>query len=251
MEYNLKDYGDHIEKAYVDFIQKDFKTYENVWKLFIGNNGNHKMAGIPNYPKERNFKRQKFSEHTYTILQSTILLQRLIKKPIFNNQKVNTIEDFLNFQDDLLLFFTHLGRIRDNVKDATRCLLNLSETETTSKLDEFYHKRHILVHGITLPIKIKTDGEILIPVLSRNSADTVGWYNKEHSWQDIMDLETESIYITIQLLYCELLPKLVEIFGKFNKKIIDELNANNYILKFEYIIKNDIKNNGSGSCAIY
>ena len=45
-EYNLKEHGDHLEQAYVDFILSHFRTYEAVWKIFIGNKGNDTKADI-------------------------------------------------------------------------------------------------------------------------------------------------------------------------------------------------------------
>ena len=109
-----------MEQEFSKFIQTNFRTYEEVWKIYIGNKGNDTKAEIEGYPSERETKRQKFSEHTYTILQSVILLQRLIEKEIFSKDFLNTTNDILDLQDYLLLFFTHLGRIRDNVQEASR-----------------------------------------------------------------------------------------------------------------------------------
>lgn len=247
MEYSLKKHGDPLELTFSDFIATHFRTYEEVWKIYIGNKGNDIRAQIENYPKERELKRQKFSEHTYTILQSLISLQRLIDKEVFGKGFVNSVNDILDLQDNLMLFFTHLGRIRDNVREASTCLLNLDESETTGLLDEFYHKRHILVHGKSLPIILKPNGEISLPVLSTNTVDAVGWYHKLNSWQDAAVLPNESVANTVNKLYWDLLPKLEEVFGKFRKKIEEELNEGNYKLKFENILFTGITRLGSGS----
>lgn len=77
----------------------------------------------------------------------------------------------------------------NNIEEASS-LLDLKETETSDLLKEFYHKRHILVHGKMLPIIFKQTGEILLPVLSKNGTDITGWYHKEHSWKDIVSLPT-------------------------------------------------------------
>lgn len=86
LEYNLKHHGDHLERSYADFIGCYFKTYEAVWKIFIGNKGNDTKADIQGYSLDKDIKRQNFSEHTYTILQSVILLHRLIEKEHSVNQ---------------------------------------------------------------------------------------------------------------------------------------------------------------------
>lgn len=246
IEYNLKEHGDHLEKAYVDFICSHFRTYESVWKIFIGNKGNDTKADIRGYPADKDFQRQKFSEHTYTVLQSVILLHRLIDKDVFNKPFANSTNDILDLQDYLLLFFTHLGRIRDNVKEASK-ILSIEVTETTNLLEEFYHKRHILVHGQMLPIIFKNTGEILLPVLSKSGTDIKGWYDKEHSWKDVVRLPTEELNNTASTLFWELLPKLEEIFGKFKKTIETELNKNNFKLNFENNIYSNVQKHGSGS----
>jgi len=119
MEYNLKEHGDHLETKYANFIRTHFRTYESVWKIFIGNKGNDIKADIQGYPEDKNILRQKFSEHTYTVLQSVILLNRLIEKDIFNKPFANSTDDILDLQDYLVLFFTHLGRIGDHIIDVS------------------------------------------------------------------------------------------------------------------------------------
>ncbi len=109
MEYNLKEHGDSIERAYSNLIQSNFGTYEDVWKLYIGNKGNDTKADIIGYSKEREEKRQKFSEHTYTILQSVILLHRLITNKKFALLQFNDLDEVLDLQDNLLLFFYTFG----------------------------------------------------------------------------------------------------------------------------------------------
>lgn len=233
MEYNLREHGDSIERVYSDLIYKYFRTYEDVWKLYIGNKGNDTKADIPGYSKEREEKRQNFSEHTYTILQSVVLLHRLITNEKFASLQFSVLEEFLDLQDNLLLFFTHLGRIRDNVESASTCLLHAKTKETTSILDEFYHKRHILVHGKTLPIVFRNSGEIFVPTLSKNGTDISGWNHKEHKWEDISHMPQESLEITVTQLYWELLAKLIEVFGIFKKEIDEELNNENLKLIFD------------------
>jgi len=121
--------------------------------------------------------------------------------------------------------------------------------QTTTLLDEFYHKRHILVHGKTLPIIFKASGEILLPVLSKNGIDISGWNHKQHAWGDVVSLPTEPIEIAVSQLYWELLSKLMQIFGEFRNKITDELNQNNLKLAFDRSQTN-MQAFGSGSCAV-
>lgn len=249
MEYSLQTHGDPLEQKYSEFVQKHFRTYELVWKLYIGNKGNDTRADIENYPKEREEKRQKFSEHTYTILQSLISLHRLIDREVFEKGFISSIEELLDLQDNLILFFSCLGRIRDNIQEASRCLLNIDENETTALLDEFYHKRHLVVHGKMIPIILNSNGEISLPILSKSTVDVTGWYHKINSWQDVSQFSTETIGNTTQKLYWDLLPILEQIFGIFRKSIESELTEGNFVLKYDTIDYKEEIRYGSGSYA--
>lgn len=246
MEYNLKEHGDHLERNYSDFIRKYFNNYEDVWKIFIGNKGNDTKAEIVGISIDLDTKRQNFSEHTYTILQSLILIHRLIEKREFTKTISNTTEDILDLQNNLLLFFTHLGRINDNVESVTH-IIDLKSSETTELLKEFYHQRHILVHGKMVPIIFKQNGEILLPELSKNGTDITGWYHKEHSWKDINKLPKSELEQTATKLYFELISKLNEIFGVFKKKIENDLKFKGLQIKFEQENYPEIHRHGSGS----
>ena len=137
-ELNIKEHGDQLEREYADFLQEHFKTYEATWKLYIGNKRDNTKSNIAGYPPERDEKRQQFSENTYTILQSLILIYRLINKDVFSKNSTLSIIEKLDLQDNLMLFFTHLGRIRDNVVEATKCLINPNVNKVESQLEDFF-----------------------------------------------------------------------------------------------------------------
>jgi uncharacterized protein YkvS len=232
MKHTLRNNGDALEKAYSNFINDNFKTYEIVWQNYIGNDGNNVIATIIGYDSERNKKRKEFSEHTYTILQSIILLKRLVEKYEGLDISIKSIEDILDFQDLLMLFFGHVGRINDNLNIAELCLINKFSKESTTSLNSIYHKRHLIIHGKTLPFIFDETGNVLIPVLGTNTNDRSGWYHKQNSWDDINNLKSETIEITIKDIYINLLQKLNHIFGLFNKDILNELEQSD--LQIDY-----------------
>jgi hypothetical protein len=232
MKYLLKNHGDALEKSYASFINDYFNIYELVWQNYIGNDGNNLIATITGYDSERNKKRKEFSEHTYTILQSIILLNRLVENYERRDKSIKTIQDILDFQDLLMLFFGHVGRINDNLCDAELCLVNKFSKDSTASLNTIYHKRHLLIHGKTLPFIFDEMGDVLIPVLGTDTNDRSGWYHKTNSWDDINYLKSETIEITIKDIYVELLEKLNHIFGLFNKDILSELEHSN--LQIDY-----------------
>lgn len=232
MPYNIKNHGDILERTYSDFIMKNFPTYEKVWQLYIGNIGNDSKAEIQNYPADRDVKRQAFSEHTYTVLQSVILIFRLLEKKCFDKIKSLSIEEKLELQNNILLFFAHIGRIRDNVKAAATCLLNIDIKELEERFDEFWHKRHIPIHGRILPIVYKENGDLEMPVLSKNDEDPAGWNHKINNWPDILSMPIKSIKETTNELFWQMMPLLVDTFGKFEKSISKELSQKELMLKY-------------------
>ncbi len=233
-EFNIKEHGDQLEREYADFLQKHFKTYVATWKLYIGNRGDNTKSKIADYPSERDEKRQQFSENTYTILQSLILISRLIEKDVFSKNTIRSLTEKLDLQDNLMLYFTHIGRIRDNVVGATKCLLDINVNKVESQLEDFFYKRHIFVHGKTIPIIFKTNGEIYLPVLSKDNNDKSGWNLRESNWNDVKWLPKEELHVTTSQLYCQLLNMLNQIFGEFKKKIEKELKQNNLKLEFDW-----------------
>lgn len=246
-EYSLKKHGDPLEKEFSKFIGQYFRTYESVWKIFIGNKGNNTKADIENYPSDRERKRHEFSEHTYTILQSLILLERLSKKEVFNKIDAKNVSEILDLQDSLLLFFAHLGRTRDNILSAAQCLLNIDLSGIETSLSEFYHKRNVIVHGQMLPIAFKANGEIIIPLLSKNSSDTLRWHDTEHIWTNFPSLPTERLTVTISQLYWELLSKTNNIFGTFEKVIKTELKTTKSKIRVQYSLSLTAYASGSTS----
>lgn len=246
MEYNLKEHGDHLEKKYYDFIQINLPTYELVWKLYIGNKGDDTKADITNYSPDRDKKRQQFSEYSYTILQSVIALNRLTESSFLEQKFENQTDEILDLQNFLLLFFTHLGRINDNVNAASSCLLNIDSKKLSGILEEFYYQRHILVHGQMIPMIFGEDRKVLLPILNKNKRTSLGWDHKKNNWDDITFLPTENFTTTIYQLYWDLIPKLKEIFGEFKNKINEELVKGNFSLKYEDNITSKINLHGTG-----
>ena len=199
MTYTLQYHGDVLERTHFDFIQNYFPTYEKVWAKYIGNNGLNIKADILGFSNERNEGRQKFSEHSYTILVSFISLKQIIDSlDAFKSLNSKDAKDILRIHDTLLLFFSNLGRINDNLIEAGK---HFAVNAITQSLAELYHKRHIIVHGSIIPIIFHESGDLYIPHLSKSSSDTIGWNHKEHNWNDITLLRSETIEISLSDLF--------------------------------------------------
>jgi hypothetical protein len=240
VKYNIKNHGDLLEKTYSTFITDYFPTYEKVWQIYIGNIGNDTKAEIPGYTSEREKSRQAFSEHTYTILQSLVSIHKLLEKRSFHISASLELDEKLSLHDNILLFFTHIGRIRDNIKAAAICLTVIDIKKLDKQFDEFYHKRHIPVHGRIMPILFTENEEPKMPVLSKNDEDRSGWNHKINDWPDISTIKAQSINSTMQELFWSLLELLKNVFGAFENAILKELNTGGFQLKFEYIPNDQI-----------
>ena len=119
MIYNLKEHGDPLEKAAIVFIQEKIPCYEDVWQIFVGNKGNSIIANIPNFPYTED--RINFAENSYTALESSFILHQLIKSGIFS-KKLETFDEYLEFNKSLITFFANLGRLRDTLLKAAEAI---------------------------------------------------------------------------------------------------------------------------------
>jgi len=235
-KYNIKLHGDSLEKEYADFIQTDFSAYESVWALYIGNRGNDTKAQIFGRSQEQEINRQLFSEHTYTILQSLISLKRIVESNAFSPKKVKSIKEVLDLQDSLLLFFTHLGRISDNLQDASTYLKTSIAKQVRNTLKKIYYKRNVIVHGKSIPMMYKSDGTISIPVIAISSDDPSGWNHVGNTpWTRAKHLNNEALSKTISQLYHELLSITNNIFGEFKIIISNDLATTCSVIHVEYL----------------
>jgi hypothetical protein len=112
MKYNIKENGDALEKEAFEFIQNRFPNYELVWQIYLGNKGNATIAKLPNYPY--NQKRENFAENSYTVLESSFIIDQLIKSEIFI-KSISSFNDYLDFMKSFITFFACLGRLHDTV----------------------------------------------------------------------------------------------------------------------------------------
>jgi hypothetical protein len=118
--FQIKEHGDALEKVAADFIKQTIPYYELVWQIYIGHKGDGTKADMPDYPFVG--KRNRFSQHTYTILESAYLIHTIIESKIFETP-IETIHDYLEFNKSFVSFFAHLGRIKDNLERATHELM--------------------------------------------------------------------------------------------------------------------------------
>lgn len=119
MTYSIKEHGDLLEKEATHFIREKFINYESVWQIYIGNTGNAIKAPLPNYPYEE--KRTNFAEHSYTVLESSFIISKILESKIFE-KSITSFKDYLDFNNSFISFFAHLGRMHDTIIKASNIL---------------------------------------------------------------------------------------------------------------------------------
>jgi len=232
-EYNLFDHGDILEHEAVDMIRERFPYYELVWKIYIGNGGKATKADIPGYSFDQ--KRQNFSEHTYTVLESIYIINQIIESKVFIS-KVSSFQEYLEFNKSFISFFAHLGRSRDNIIKAAEILQigNENVTKIRSGLAETYKARCIVIHGKKIPLQLDEDGLIKIPILGTSEQKAFAWNDKTHNWPDAIGMDDEYVADTCEDFFKKLLEILNNSFALFFNTIKEELAKHKCEIKFEY-----------------
>ncbi|CAN5466054.1 hypothetical protein BH10BAC2_BH10BAC2_23460 [soil metagenome] len=227
MEYNILEHGDALEKVACNFIRSHFSNYELVWKSYIGNKGNNKKADIPNYNDEK--RREDFSEYSYTVFESAFVMYKIVKSKILSNS-ITTIDQYIEFNKSFISFFAHLGRINDNILNATNELDKNYYSILGDKLDYLYKARHVVIHGKTIPITQDELGLVQIPQFYTDSSNIFGW-TKIKVWEEAQLATKNYAEDVVEEYYNDLIHIINNAYGYFYDVIMKELKAK---IKFEY-----------------
>ena len=81
--------------------------------------------------------------------------------------EVNSFEDYRRIINQLISFQAYAGRLRDNMEACYLAISNPYESKiATNSLEEFYHARHVFIHGKKVPFGIDKDGLFKISNIS-------------------------------------------------------------------------------------
>ena len=163
MTWNLKDYGDPLEKSALNFIElNDLGGYKNFWNEFVGNiNGN--PARLEFQDGNIDNKRKLLAQWNYTILKNLYIINRL-QTTRYNKHKIrhNNLNDVLHYDKDFILV-THLIYNNIEILDKINDLLNGKSGigSFKTKYRDFINFRNLLSHNIK-PLT-KYDNSYLVP----------------------------------------------------------------------------------------
>lgn len=208
---NIKIHGDILECNYYDKIIVRLTQYEEFWKIFIGNNGRAKI--IKSDDENIDDVRKYVAQHSYTILESLVCLFRISQK----DSKIKTMDDYLDANNDFLLFQTHCGRIRDCVH---KIGIKLKLERLVDILEDFYKRRNQVLHGKKLPFAIIEDMFVLPNV--EGSEFNPNYWKDELLWEDVNKDEMEFVKDVYDILFNEMINCLNSIYSKMLTKIKSE-----------------------------
>ena len=244
MKYSLIEHGDFLEKEAASFVNAHLCNYENIWKTYIGNTGNHTKAKIRNYNNDK--KRQEFWELCYTVLESSYLAYRIIQSQVFSSL-ISTFAEYENFNKNFIAFFAHLGKMNDNITHAGE-ILGFSNIKT--ELKEYYTARHIAVHGNVIPISLDNLGFVQMPILSSSDESSFGWTVKSKSWVEGNNITHVHVADTCENLIKGILIILNNIFANYYNSICIELKELEAKIEFEYNYSANSAGSGSSGNGI-
>lgn len=200
----LKNNGDLLEREYYDSVCSSFSNYQIFWASFIGNDGNNHLTII--LDDEVADRRKKLAQLSYTIFESVVSLYRISKK----SYKAQDIESYLDIIDNFMLFYCHLGRIRDCV-DQLGSELNCKVLG--KELNGYYWQRNIVIHGKKIPLTF-FDKQVMFAKLKKNETDSSkNTWHDSLDWDDIHEPNFESLEVVYTEIYQDIISKLNGIYS--------------------------------------
>jgi len=200
---DMKKHGDILEIAYYDKIVTALPKYEELWKLVTGNNG--KAEIVKSGDEIVDEKRKNLSQHSYTVYESLVSIFRIAHK----SRKIENLEDYLDANNDFILFHAHCGRIRDCVQKIGE---KLSVSNLEARLEDFYQRRNEVLHGKKLPFTILED-TFLLPTISGVDFIPSSWHDKLN-WEEISFEQLNIINEVYLDLYGTMINALNSIYSK-------------------------------------
>lgn len=213
MAYSLDQHGDYLEREMAIWIRHNIPYYESIWSIFIGHRGNGLMAEMPYYPNPDS--RVKFAEHSYTVLQSAVIIDTIIKSEVFN-QPHKSLNSVIDFHKNFITFYALIGRIKDCLVKLASPFMNTKKIEEELKV--FYNQRNIVLHGKSIPLIQDEIGLIRIPNLNF-------WDDKTTKWSDVQDVNQLFVSENNEDVFADLMKLVNDVYAQLFQIINDELKT--------------------------
>lgn len=229
MALKISIHGDWLERKAASFIMNKIPAYEKIWTIYIGHKGEGEISDINTTDDDLLGKRQIFSQHHYTILESIYFMNLISKSLSDKNFETDPFERYIHSMIKIQAFFSYVGRLKDNLAKCYSLFFSRVEfNEKISKLEEFWHARNIVLHGKKIPISINDSGMILMPKIKKSKNDQDG-FGFDTMWDEVTIDDLSDCGIEIQRLFID--------FTKIVSTLLDDLFVK---VKF-YVDHSDLK----------
>jgi len=249
MELDISKHGDNLEKEYSDFIRTNIPNYEEIWKRYIGNDGNNHLIKVVNLSPEEERDREFFSQFNYTALESFIsIYETQCELREFKVDLNNKVKSLLKLFNSFILFWALIGRFNDNIKKIQDIL---NKINLISDLYDFYQARNQILHDRKIPYLI-IDEEIMIPTVLTSTQTDQDW-NEWKSWFDMNPDRYVTFSEALEKTYLALLKTYNSILSKILDRVKDICKDNSIALipLDEELYKNNSDSSGSADWKAY
>lgn len=202
-EYSVRNHGDLLERKECYFIESHLPAYEEIWKRYIGHQGNGRMAEMKNISEALNEQRAQFAQHHYTVLESLVLMREIVDDPLLSSP-VHSIIQYYKILNLIMSFQAHAGRVRDNLKNCYDAMgMARPWDKAKEQLQDLWHSRNIFIHGCKVPFMLDEDRLFKSADTSKSSTDTYG-YKMDGLWKTKSVTEMTYLHDQLSQAYNEL-----------------------------------------------
>ena len=246
MKLDISKHGDILEVGYFDLLNERIPAYIEIWTRLIGNDGSAKLIQVSGLDQLVREKREIFAQYHYSAFESIVGMKLIVDN--VNKINLESIEGYIQANNEFLAFQAHAGRIPDCVKKMGE-FFGIENLER--HLYDYYQQRNEVLHGCKIPFMI-IEGVLAIPTLMGLEQDPNKWHS-DKSWSEVKseDFDFLSSYLTdsyegiagqLNKTLFNLLPKVKDFVDqhKIHLQIPDEKASERHVVSGTNIVDNHI-----------
>lgn len=220
MSISIRTNGDPIERQNADYILTSFPAYDSVWSKYIGNDGESNPIKFNLESEEEFLKRKLFGQKNYTVFISVLSLKRICSNfPNIKWDELGQTDSVLCLIDNVIIFFAHIGRIRDSLKNMLE-YKKLSTDRITNDFDSLWRSRCIALHDAQFPFYF-FEGLPTIPEF-QEPASKISWADGQY-YKDMDKDSFEFVDKTFQSLFDDSLVLINTIYYAIHSQICTDV----------------------------
>ncbi len=205
----IGDYGDILERHFVEEIQQRIPSYARIWAEYIGNDGTAHALPMEGVKDEITKSRQNYWQCIYTLFES-LAFSWNIERELAATERIEYAEHYIQYLNLWMSFYAHLGRIHDMVEDVA--CAELKRKDLLKPFEEYWQARHIVLHGRKVPLK-NINGVVAIPDLGEGDRH----WNDKMSWEQLGPADFKKISESVTSILREIEPQLDRFLAEIRK----------------------------------